>query len=178
LIAISYVGGVNLTFGSDDDVENASRQYVSGSMFASFGLRPALGRLLTDDDDREPRAHAYAVLSYDYWRHRFGRDPSVIGRTFRSGNQLFEIVGVAEERFTGTEPGTMTDLFVPATLHPATHRDDWSWLRTFVKLRDGHAVGPVEQQLGVTVRAYRQELGQQFLGRPPATLGPFAHPTV
>src|SRR6185503_9017631 len=107
-------------------IEKASRQYVSGAMFASFGLRPAVGRLLTDGDDRDPQAHPCAVLSYDYWSRRFGRDPGAIGLTFRSANQLFEIVGVAEARFTGTEPGSMTDLFVPATLHPATNRADWS----------------------------------------------------
>ena len=48
-------------------------------MFASFGLRPALGRLFTESDDLYPGAHPYAVLSHDYWTRRFGRDPKVIG---------------------------------------------------------------------------------------------------
>jgi hypothetical protein len=42
-------------------------QYVSGWMFGSFGLRPFLGRLFTENDDRKPGAHPYAVLSHDYW---------------------------------------------------------------------------------------------------------------
>ncbi len=74
-------------------------QYVSGWMFSSFGLRPALGRLFTENDDLKPGAHPYAVLSYDYWTRRFGQDPKVIGRTFRMGNDLYEIVGVGPERF-------------------------------------------------------------------------------
>ena len=65
----------DLTYGSDQEMEKAYLQYVSGWMFAAFGLRPALGRLLTEDDDRQPGAHPYAVLSYDYWTRRFGRDP-------------------------------------------------------------------------------------------------------
>src|SRR5271167_1588319 len=86
LIAISDAERTDLTYGSDHDMEKAYLQYVSGWMFSSFGLRPALGRLLTESDDLKPGAHPYAVLSYDYWKHRFGQDPKVIGRTFRLGN--------------------------------------------------------------------------------------------
>ena len=54
LIAISYSDRTDLTFGSDDDMEKAHRQYVSGWMFSSFGHRPALGRLFTENDDIKP----------------------------------------------------------------------------------------------------------------------------
>ena len=50
------------------------------------------------------------MLSYDYWARRFGRDSNVIGRTFRMNRNVYQIVGVAEERFTGTETGTVTDI--------------------------------------------------------------------
>jgi hypothetical protein len=69
----------------DDEVERASRQYVSGNVFSAFGLRPALGRLIVPSDDVEPRGRDVAVLSYEYWSRRFGRDPEVVGRTFRWG---------------------------------------------------------------------------------------------
>src|SRR5581483_7389408 len=105
-LAISETVWTDVTYGSDDDREKVHTQYVSGRMFAAFGIRPALGRLLTEDDDRTPGAHPYAVLSHDYWTHRFGQDPLVIGRTFRMGTDLYEIVGVAGERFTGTGTGT------------------------------------------------------------------------
>jgi hypothetical protein len=97
LIAISYADRADLTYGSDEETEKAHRQVVSGWMFNSFGLRPTLGRLLTAEDDLKPHAHAYAVLSYDYWTSRFGRDPKAIGRTFRMDNDLYEIVGVSPE---------------------------------------------------------------------------------
>ncbi len=77
-------------------MEKAYRQYVSGSMFGAFGLRPAAGRLLTENDDVTPGAHPVAVLSYDYWTRRFGQDPKVVGRTFRMGDDIYQIVGVAE----------------------------------------------------------------------------------
>ena len=97
LIAISYADRIDLTYGSDQEMEKAYLQYVSGWMFGSFGLRPALGRLFTESDDLKPGAHPYAVLSYDYWTRRFGQDPKVIGRTFRMGDDLYQIVGVGPE---------------------------------------------------------------------------------
>jgi predicted permease len=178
LIAISYAERVDLTYGSDQELEKAYRQYVSGWMFGSFGLRPALGRLLTRDDDVNPRAHPYAVLSHEYWTHRFGQDPSIIGRTFRVGDDLYEIVGVAEERFTGTEPGTLTDVFVPATMHPGVSRVDWSWLRAFVRIPRDVDVETVRERLQATFRTVRQETAKQFAGRPRQTVERFLHERI
>src|SRR5450631_2299105 len=66
LMAISFADRIDLTYGSDQEMEKAYLQFVSGWMFPSFGLRPALGRLFTERDDAEPGVHPYAVLSYDY----------------------------------------------------------------------------------------------------------------
>ncbi len=142
VLAISYVEQMDLTYGANQsqESEKAYRQYVSGLTFSAFGLRPVLGRLLTDQDDQTPGAHPYAVLSYDYWTRRFGRDPRVIGQTFRSGgsdDNLFEIVGVIEPPFTGTEPGTMTDIFVPTMMNPAVTRANSTWVRLWAKSRPG-----------------------------------------
>ncbi len=61
-IAVSYEDRVDLTYGSDLDMEKAYLQYVSGRMFPAFGLRPAAGRLLTANDDITAGAHPLAVL--------------------------------------------------------------------------------------------------------------------
>src|SRR5208282_2471490 len=78
LIAISDADRTDITWATDDDVEKAHVAYVSGNMFPLFGLEPALGRLLAPADDRAPGASPYAVLSWDYWNHRFGGDPHVL----------------------------------------------------------------------------------------------------
>jgi predicted permease len=164
LLAISYAERMDLTYRSDQEMEKAYLQYVSGWMFGSFGLRPALGRLLTENDDLNPRAHPYAVLSHDYWTSRFGQNPKVIGRTFRMGNELYEIVGVGPERFTGTETGTVTDIFVPTMMHPAVVRDDSTWHRTLARLKPGVDIEPVRQKLHVTSRAFEVERARGFTG--------------
>jgi predicted permease len=157
LIAISYADRTDLSFGSDADMEKAYRQYVSGHMFNSFGLRPTAGRLLTASDDGKPGAAPYAVISYNYWASRFGRDPKAIGRTFRVGNELYEIVGVGPERFTGTEPGTMIDIFLPIMMHPGVLRPDWTWMRTLARIKPGTAMEPLRAKLDATSGAFERE---------------------
>src|SRR5262249_42339038 len=163
LLAISYANPRDLTYGSDEDMERPSLQYVSGSMFNSFGIRPALGRLLTTNDDLKPGAHPYAVLSYDYWTRRFGQDPKVIGRSFRlvnsggmpsSSNDLYTIIGVAGKGFTGVEPGTITDVFLPTMMNPFLDESNATWFRIFVILKPGVTVEAVREELPAVFRAF------------------------
>src|SRR6185369_173545 len=63
--------------------ERVRRQFLSGNVFAAFGLHPAAGRLLMPDDDRVPGGHPVAVISYDFWRRRFNGDPAVVGKQVR-----------------------------------------------------------------------------------------------
>jgi putative ABC transport system permease protein len=163
-IAISYAGRTDLTYGSEQEIEKAYLQYVSGWMFHTLGLRPASGRLLTDNDDLKPGAHPVAVLSHDYWTRRFGRDPKAIGRTFRMGDDLFEIVGVVEERFTGTETGTVTDIFVPMMMkNPRTLASSTNfWLRTLVQLKPGVSDEPVREKLRAAFRSSQEAMANSL----------------
>src|SRR3984957_10448868 len=154
LIAVSFAERMDLTYKSDQEMEKAYVQYVSGWMFGSFGLKPALGRLLTENDDLKPGAHPYAVLSYDYWTRRFAQDRKIIGRTFQMGDRLYEIAGVGPERFTGTETGVVTDIFLPTMMHPAVVRDGSTWHRTWALPEPGVPVGPVRARLDAISRAF------------------------
>ena len=175
LVAISDAQRMDVSFGADQQTEKASLQYVSGWMFDCFGLRPAAGRLFTEDDDSVPGAHPYAVISEDYWTRRFGRDPDVIGRTFRLGNAalfsapggkagLYQIIGVVNGPFTGTDTGTVTDIFVPTMMHPAVTHDDWTWHRIMARLKTDGAMGTVRDKLQVTSHAFEENRAKGFTG--------------
>lgn len=178
LIAISSAEPADLTYKSDEEMERAYLQYVSGWMFSALGIRPALGRVFTENDDLKPGAHPYAVLSHDYWTHRFGQDPTVIGRTFRIGNTLYEIAGVAEAPFTGTEPGTMVDIFVPTMMHPAVTRKDSTWHRTLAMVKPGAVLEPLRQKLDATSRAFEEERAKGFLGMRKEDIDNYLNQTV
>jgi putative ABC transport system permease protein len=168
LLAIKSAIRVELTYASEHEMERAYAQYVSGWTFEAFGLRPALGRLFTEDDDRTPGARPYAVISHDYWTRRFGRDPDVIGRTFRSAGSLYEIVGVVDEGFTGTGPGTLTDLFVPTMMmtNGAIDRSNYEWFRTWVRLQAGVPRDRVREKLNAVFRAFQAERVRERIGAP------------
>jgi putative ABC transport system permease protein len=175
--AIGYASRVDLTYASDADMEKAHMQSVSGSMFTSFGLGPAVGRVLTDADDQTPGGHPYAVLSHDYWARRFGSDPRVVGRTFRQGKDVYEIVGVLQGDFTGTEPGTMVDIFIPMAQRGASTLNSQSsfWLRVFLRTKPGASLQTVQDILNSVFVHYEQQRALSFIGFPKEQLA--KHPT-
>jgi predicted permease len=166
LIAVSYANRLDLTYGSDEETEKAYVQYVSGTMFDKFGVRPALGRVLSESDDLKPGAHPVAVLSYDYWVRRFASDPAVLGRRFRNGSVDYQIIGVAGRTFTGTEPGTITDIFFPTMMNGGVTQPNSSWFRTFVQLKPGASAAQVRDALSPIFQAYQEELAKGFTGWP------------
>ena len=168
LIAISDADRTDITWSTDDDMEKAHVAYVSGNMFPLFGLEPALGRLLTPADDRGPGLNPYAVLSWDYWNHRFGRDPHVLGSSLHIGDQTFEIIGVGPRDFTGTEKGTVTDVFLPVNMNSFARRESISWHRTFLMLKPNvnpaTELEPLRQHLSAASRAFEVECSTCFRG--------------
>ena len=68
---------------------------VNGSFFEVMGLRPVLGRLLTEADDG-PAAEGAAVLTHRFWRDVLGSDPAVIGKPITLGSIPATVVGVLE----------------------------------------------------------------------------------
>ncbi len=148
----------DVKFGSDDQAEKAYRQFVSGNVFGVFGLRPEAGRVIVPDDDGAPGAHPFAVVSYDYWNRRFGRDPKAIGTTFLLEGSSYEIVGVAPKGFTGTEPGVVTDIFLPATMNVAAlDSPGFSWFRMWVHPKAGISAEQVVQPLQAALTLEVQE---------------------
>jgi len=89
---------------------------VSGTYFDVLGVRPALGRVLMDSDDRAPGAGPVAVVSYSWWKQRLGGDLSALGRTIRIFSTEYTIVGIAQPGFFGATVGQTADLWVPLSM--------------------------------------------------------------
>ena len=96
---------------------------VSGSYFPVLGLQPALGRLLTPEDDRTPGAHDIVVLSHAYWRSRFGGDPSILNDRLVINGRPMTVVGVTPPGFEGTTVEEQPRVFLPLTMSEAIHSE-------------------------------------------------------
>jgi len=174
--AASTMSHVDVTYGSDAETEKAHRQWVSGELFSMLGVKPTLGRLLTQDDDRVVSKSPYAVISYDYWTRRFGHDPKVIGRTFRMRDTLYEIVGVGPKGFSGTEPGTVTDIFAPAKMAPSLLATNQFWLRVFVRVKSGVNATMLAGKLNAAYQRWEDERLKAFPKAVTSGMGP--NPTL
>jgi predicted permease len=89
---------------------------VSGSYFPVLGITPALGRLLTPEDDKTIGSHFVVVLSHDYWRSRFELNPAILNETVIVNGQAMTVVGVAPRGFNGTTLGNVPDIYVPISM--------------------------------------------------------------
>jgi len=92
-------------------------ELVSGNYFAVLGVKPALGRTFTTEEDGDqPGAYSVAVISHALWRGYFHADPKVIGKTVRVNSRELSVVGVAPPEFRGTVPGLVFHIWVPVTM--------------------------------------------------------------
>ncbi|HXY41672.1 MAG TPA: ABC transporter permease, partial [Vicinamibacteria bacterium] len=145
--------------------EAASGDLVSGTFFQVLGLRPALGRLLTPEDDRTPSGHPVAVLGHGYFLRRFGGESSVVGRTIAVNSHPMTVVGIAPPGFNGVEIGSASDVYVPLAMQqevqPTWGRrlGDWRsrWLECMARLHDGVEIAEARASASV---AYAQLLQQ------------------
>src|SRR5256714_5134459 len=93
-------------------------EFVSGTYFSTLGVVPAMGRILTPDDDQVPSGHPYVVLNYNYWKTRFAGDPQIVGKTLTLNNYKMTVVGVAQAGFDGVELGFSPKIFIPIMMQP------------------------------------------------------------
>lgn len=136
--------GLTLTVGTSSHVEVIGGELVSGNYFPLLGIGAAAGRVFTAADDLHPGAHPYAVLSYAYWKSRFGGDRNIIGQTIRVNNYPLTIVGVSQEGFDGVEPGLPTQIRVPMAMAQFIRPNFTSqydrrqrWVNVFGRLKPG-----------------------------------------
>ncbi len=80
------------------DPEEIRTVDVTDGVLPILGVKPLRGRLFTRADDA-PGGAATMILSYGYWRSRFGADPSTIGRRVLVNGKPREVIGVLPETF-------------------------------------------------------------------------------
>ena len=148
LIAYAPLGEPKTAVRFGNTPEEAEGEEVSGNFFSGLTAGIIRGRGFTLDDEKN---HApLVVISYDYWRRRFSRDPSVLGQTFFVKGIPTTIIGVTAQGFQGIEPATATDFWMPLQIRPELNAwgspadrkslygtPRWWCLRMMARLRKG-----------------------------------------
>jgi predicted permease len=124
--------------------ERVTGELVSGNYFDVLGVRPYVGRLFTQEDDRVPGRVRVVVLSFGFWQRRFGADPGIIGRVIHLNTTPMTVIGVTPPGFDGLENGQSIDVRAPmmmqaemfASAPQLESRGSW-WLGIAARLTPG-----------------------------------------
>jgi hypothetical protein len=129
--------------------------YLSGNFYSLLGVDLLAGRAFTPADD-VPGAPAVAVISYEYWRERFGLDPSVLRKPVQLKDVACTIIGIARPGFRGLRTGgTAAKITIPAQWHAHLTLKDNTTFSLFGRLAKGVSQKQAEADLGL---AYHQWL--------------------
>jgi putative ABC transport system permease protein len=150
-------------------------QFVSGEALAILGVKPALGRLLTAEDDRHPGESPVAVVSHEFWMRMGGR-PDILGQPLDLADwssaaavriintKRLQIVGVAESRFAGVEPGLKTDAWIPNMMFSpeAFTKANFEWFRVLGRPKPGVTPEQAQHLIRQTFMNYRHDHPREF----------------
>jgi putative ABC transport system permease protein len=176
---LAAIWPININLTGSNEPERIQAAVVSYNYFSLLGVAPALGRDFTKADDGGKIGYV-ALISDDLWRHRFGGDPGVIGKTVRLDDDPMTIIGVMPPGFrhpveSGASP---MELWAPIALdNPDSTFVNNRGARVFDligRLKPGATVDQLQAQLlALTGRlasrypdAYPPALGWQAEGIP------------
>jgi putative ABC transport system permease protein len=140
--------------------ELANGELVTGNYFTVLEVEPAMGRVFGAEDETAPGANPVVVLSYGYWKRRFGLDPGILNKQLVVNGHPLTVVGVSRAGFSGVQVGQAPDLFIPITLKAQmtpnwdglADRDD-HWLAMIGRLKSGISVSKAEAGIAPTYHA-------------------------
>jgi predicted permease len=157
---------VETSVAVDNQTERLSAEMVSGNFFTMLGVKAAVGRVFSSqEDDQVYSGHPVVVLGYDYWVRRFSRDPGVVGKKILVNNYPMTIVGVSAQGFAGLDPARAPQIRVPIQMKPVIVPEwEWvymdnprtRWVQVFARLKPGYTVESAAAPLQTLFTQLRQ----------------------
>jgi predicted permease len=155
LDGIFVFGGGTSTLRTENRVERIRMAFPTNEMYATLGVRPQLGRLPVPED-----ADRVVVISDQLWSSWFGRDPSVIGRSYFVSDGMREIIGVMPAAFRF--PSDETLLWVASPVRLDQIRPGNFGLPVVARMKEG----VTREQLASELTQLSKELPERFGGPP------------
>ena len=121
-------------------------EYVTGNYFADLGVKMAMGRPVSPDDNPVSADGAVAVVSWPQWANRFRKDPSILGKRIVVSNVPATIIGVTAPDFVGLRVEAKTDVWLPHKPEPQAR------LALLARLKPGTTLQQARAEMAVLYR--------------------------
>ncbi len=147
--------------GDPDRVRSA---VVSANYFDLFEVKPLLGRTFVPDDDKLG-APPVLLLSYEYWKNKFGSDPTIVGKTFEMNDKVHTVVGVLPPL---PQYPTETDVYMPSSACPfrsskkIIDNRDARMMEAFGRLRPGISVAQANADFSTIAGRLKSEYPKSY----------------
>jgi predicted permease len=137
-------------------------EFVSGNLFATLGVQPFAGRLMSEADD-QPNGAPVAVLSFRAWETDFGADASIVGSTISIQAHPFTVIGIAPPGFFGDRvtdaPAEFwiplsSEVLVHGEQQSILHHPDSHWLYPIGRVKPGTNIVALQLKLSGVLRAW------------------------
>ena len=148
-------GAGTSTLRTDDRVERIPMAWPTIDMYATLGVRPQLGRLPQPEDGGN-----VVVISDRLWTSWFGRDPSVIGKSYFVSDSIKQVIGVMPPEFHFPSDETM--LWVATPILPEQIQPGQFGAPVIARMK----AGVTHEQLAAELTALSKQLPARFGGSP------------
>jgi len=157
--------GADANLTGTDEPERIGVARVTDGFFATLGVRPALGRTFTPEEDA-PGGPPAVILSDGLWRRRFGADPGIVGRTILLNGTARTVVGVMPRAFQ--YPAPEAAVWTPLRLNPDSL---WTrnnhYLRAIGRLAPGATPAGAAAELNTMGRRWLRDYPEFYMpGKP------------
>jgi putative ABC transport system permease protein len=155
--AVGAVRNTLMTMTGGAEAERLPSQNVTANLFDLLGVKPELGRGISDAEDK-PGAPAVALISHSLWERRFSSSPSVLSQTITLDNKSYSIIGVMPPRFEILQQEA--DVFLPFEPWARTLPDDRSWhpgIFPIARLKPDASVEQARSEISVIAKRLEQK---------------------
>src|SRR5437588_1039384 len=128
---------------------------VSADLFPLLGVKPVVGRVFTNEEDRKGAAPVI-VLSYGLWQRHFNSDPKIVGREITLSGRSVAVLGVMPEGFKFPAQDEKSEFWMPLESDPGAARFLDSrgsrFFRAIGSLKPGVTIQQAETEMNTIAR--------------------------
>jgi predicted permease len=150
--------GANLTRNASEPLRITINQ-ASAELLPMLGVKPALGRLFSADEDK-PGRERVALLDFGFWKAQMGSDAAIVGRDIQLNGQGYTVVGVLPDGFTF---GGDADIWLPLALDRAKPNNRGNhYLEVLARVRGDATLPQVSADLDTITRDLSAQFSQFY----------------